>query len=93
MELTTTTTTLVCWPSRVPGCSFCGTYHHHHHLVYIVLSEIDHLKGVPEGSNKKMMDTVSTVERSWLDLKKLDKERDIENAVNLSKIERILPAS
>lgn len=51
------------------------------------------MKGVPEGSNKKMMDTVSTVERSWLDLKKLDKERDIENAVNLSKIERILPAS
>lgn len=62
-------------------------------LVDSVLAEIDHLKAIPEGSSKRMIDMVNTVERAWLDLKKLDKQREIENAVTLSKIERILPVS
>ena len=62
-------------------------------LVDSFLADIDHLKVIPEGNNKKMIDMVNTVERAWLDLRKLDKQREIENAVTLLKIERILPAS
>ena len=62
-------------------------------LVDAVLAEIDHLNAIPKGTSKKMIDMVNTVERAWLDLKKLDKEREIENAITISKIERIFPAS
>ena len=62
-------------------------------LVDAVLAEVDKLKAIPEGSSRRMIDVVNTVERAWLDLKKLGKERENENAVTLSKIERILPAT
>lgn len=61
-------------------------------LTYSVLSEIKSLKPVVEGNPKKFVDMVNTVERCWLDLKKMGLSSEMNTTTMVTQVERLLPA-
>ena len=60
-------------------------------IVDYVVHSIKNLKPVTEGNNHKLIEMINVIERGWFDLKRLDKESEIENEVIISHIERLLP--
>lgn len=66
-------------------------YSHTGRILESILGDIRKLKPIPEGANKSMIEAVNTIERCWLDLKKLNLESELSNNTNLVMIEKLLP--
>lgn len=49
------------------------------------------LKSVPEGNNKVLVELVNTVEREWLNMCKLGLKSEMNNATEISHVEKFLP--
>ena len=60
-------------------------------VIDYVIDSIKNLKPVAEGNNVKLIEMINTIERGWFDLKRLNKESEIENEIVISHIERLLP--
>ncbi|KAK4298604.1 hypothetical protein Pmani_029055 [Petrolisthes manimaculis] len=58
-----------------------------------VISEIKALKPVVEGNSKRFVDMVNTVERCWLDLKKMGLSSGMNTTTMVTQVERLLPAT
>ena len=60
-------------------------------LIDCIINDIKQLKEIPEGDNKKFIETVNIIERAFLDLKRLNLEKEMSSVSILSMIEKILP--
>ena len=60
-------------------------------LIDCIIDEIKHLKEIPDGDNRKFIETVNIIERAFLDLKRLNLEKEMSSVSILSMIEKILP--
>ena len=60
-------------------------------LVDAVLNDLQKLKRINEGEESKFITMVETVERSWLSLKQMKMEREMDTTTMVSQIERLLP--
>ena len=60
-------------------------------VIDYVIDSIKNLKPVAEENNVKLIEMINTIERGWFDLKRLNKESEIENEIVISHIERLLP--
>ncbi|KAK3108518.1 hypothetical protein FSP39_009688 [Pinctada imbricata] len=57
-----------------------------------ILCDIRKLKLIPYGDNLCFINSVETVERCYLDLKRMNLEREMNSATMISEIEKILPS-
>ena len=62
-------------------------------IVDFVLSNIKKLKPIPDGNNIKFLELINTVESGWYDLKRLNKQAEIENVTVITLIEKLLPCN
>ena len=62
-------------------------------IVDYVITDIKNLRAVPEGNNPKLLEVINCVEKGWYDLKRLGKEKEIENVTVITQIEKLLPPS
>ena len=62
-------------------------------IVDFVLSNIKKLKPIPDGNNVMFLELINTVESGWHDLKRLDKQAEIENITVITLIEKLLPSN
>ena len=60
-------------------------------LVDAVLTDISKLKKIPDGNNIKFLRFIEVVEKSWLDLKGMGLEREMNTSIMISKIEKLIP--
>ncbi|CAC5363493.1 unnamed protein product [Mytilus coruscus] len=60
-------------------------------LIDHILNELKRLKKVQEGDNMKFISLVETVEKCWLDLKRMNLEAEMNTATMVSQIEKLLP--
>ena len=60
-------------------------------VVDYVISDIKGLKSVPEGNSPKLLELINVLERGWYDLKRVGKEKEIENVTVITLIEKLLP--
>ena len=60
-------------------------------LIDCIINDIKQLKEIPEGDNRKFIETVNIIERAFLDLKRLNLEKEMSSVSILSIIEKILP--
>ena len=60
-------------------------------IVDYVITDIKYLKPVLEGNSPKLLELIDVLERGWYDLKKVDKEKEIENVTVITLIEKLLP--
>lgn len=57
-----------------------------------VLCELKGLKPVKDGEHREFVSMVDVVDNCWLDLKKMDLEREMDTSTMVSQIERLLPS-
>ncbi|KAK3089754.1 hypothetical protein FSP39_006215 [Pinctada imbricata] len=57
-----------------------------------ILCDIRKLKLIPDGDNLCFINSVETIERCYLDLKRMNLEREMNSATMISEIEKILPS-
>ncbi|CAC5376408.1 unnamed protein product [Mytilus coruscus] len=60
-------------------------------LIDHILNELKRLRKVQEGDNMKFISLVETVEKCWLDLKRMNLEAEMNTATMVSQIEKLLP--
>jgi hypothetical protein len=61
-------------------------------LVDSVISDLEGLKGVPDGNHKKFLELIEVIEKSWLDLKNMNLEAEMNTSLMISRIEKLLPS-
>ena len=56
-----------------------------------IVSQLKKLKKIQEGDTKKFIELVETVETSWLDMKRLNLEKEMNSITIVSQIEKLIP--
>ena len=60
-------------------------------LIDAIIFDIEQLRSVPDGDNKKFMEFVDTIEKCHRDLQRIGMEREISNSAIVGRIEKKLP--
>ena len=60
-------------------------------LANAIINKLKAMKAVPEGDSNKFLELVDTVERCWLEMKRLDVKEEMNNVTMVTEIEKLLP--